>query len=455
MLKKRFICLAFFFILAVSVFVFAVVDKTNRWHSSTADITLLIDSSEKTLQTAIDSGLLFGSHTYSVSSSSPAGGHNADKIWVSVQDGEMNLIQALTSSNSLCPANPLIIQYTGPADKSNAYHYATEIEVTISDSPMSLQDAIDSGELCYSWENWIQKLAIAKEWRGVAMSSDGRYQTVGGGGGSYPFRLYVSNNSGNNWTGKSIDEHWTDVAMSSDGRYQTAVAGLSGKIYVSSDYGNSWTQKYDSTFILIKVAMSSNGQYQTAIAGGGSSGRVYISSNYGNTWTEKSQDKFSGIAMSSDGTIRAAVSTSTTHGIYVSTDSGNTWTLKYNNWPATEYLTSITMSSDGRYQTAAVGTPTATGKIYISSDYGNTWTPKEENRNWLAVDMSSDGKIQTAVNEGSQYTSPGRIYISTDYGNTWTPKADNRYWYDVAISSDGAIQTAVVYSGTVYVSYGD
>lgn len=140
-----------FILLIMGIFVItAAVDKTKQWHSSDSNIKLIVDGSEKTLQTAIDNRLFLGSHVYSSPSLVPAGGHNVDSIWVSVKDGEMNLLQALSSTNRVCPASIPKTTYSSQSIP-NPSHLATEIEISINDSQMSLQDAINSRVFCYSW----------------------------------------------------------------------------------------------------------------------------------------------------------------------------------------------------------------------------------------------------------------------------------------------------------------
>ena len=266
---------------------------------------------------------------------------------------------------------------------------------------------------------WMPKESH-RNWWGVAMSSDGEYQTAVVLNG----QIYISKDSGNTWTAKESPQKWRGVAMSSDGEYQTAV-GSSGEIYISNNNGNTWTPK-ESKRDWRGVAMSSDGIYQTAVVW---NGKIYISKDSGNTWAPKeSKRDWWGVAMSSDGEYQTAVVDKGK--IYISKDSGNTWAPKESKreWRG------VAMSSDGKYQTA-VG---LSAEIYISSNSGNTWAPKESRQKWRGVAMSSDGIYQTAVVWG------GQIYISSDYGNTWTAKEINRNWRGVAMSSDGEYHTAVV-----------
>ena len=252
-------------------------------------------------------------------------------------------------------------------------------------------------------------------------------------GGAYFGRVGLKENQwglsnyGNSWAPKESNRNWKTIAMSSDGKVQTA-AGSSTNLYVSYDYGQTWAAK-DSARGWINIAMSSDGKMQTAIV---TSGQIYTSSDYGNTWSAKDSNRgWIDIAMSSDGKVQNAVVNNGQ--IYVSYDYGNTWTAK----ESTRNWTSIAMSSDGKVQTATV----FSGKIYTSFDYGNTWTAKDSNRSWEGVTMSSDGKMQTAIVYG------GQIYVSSDYGSSWTAKDSSRNWYVVVMSSDGRVQTAVVLSG--------
>lgn len=128
----------------------AAVNKTLGWHSSSTDIRIIVDGSEKTLQQVIDENLFTGTHSYASISSPPSGGHSADRIWVSVNGVEKTLINALNTTGLY--GNKTTLSYAGPSDKSKSYHYATEIEVTICGSKFNLQEAVDSGKIAYySW----------------------------------------------------------------------------------------------------------------------------------------------------------------------------------------------------------------------------------------------------------------------------------------------------------------
>ena len=99
---------------------------------------------------------------------------------------------------------------------------------------------------------------------------------------------------------------------------------------------------------------------------------------------------------------------------------------------------SVDMSLDGKYQSAVV----SDGFIYISNDYGNSWKKININNDWMDIAVSGIGKYQTAVAINSS------IYISYDFGNTWNTVDSVRNWKSVAMSKSGEIQTALATTDT-------
>ena len=111
-------------------------------------------------------------------------------------------------------------------------------------------------------------------------------------------------NVGNTWAARDSNRDWRSVAMSSDGKYQTAV-GFGLQIYVSNDYGTTWAARGSSTILGLSVAMSSDGKYQTAVS---NPGQIYVSNNYGTTWVARDSTRgWLSVAMSSDGKYQTAV----------------------------------------------------------------------------------------------------------------------------------------------------
>ncbi len=246
-------------------------------------------------------------------------------------------------------------------------------------------------------------------------------------------------NYGLNWTQKQPALlGWQDVAVSSDGKYITAVI-YNGKIYVSSDYGNTWSSKGDSNRYWRSVSMSADGKYQLATDIGTAGSYYFVSSDYGNTWSQNGEiTKWFGGAVSADGRYQTVVGQkiSTTKGrLYISKDFGLTWTDK--SPTSAISLMSVAMSSDGKIQTAVDNY----SRIFKSYNYGESWAYVAMSGNWQSVAMSADGKYQTVNgNNGSG------MFKSADYGQTWVD-VGLQDWSGVGISSGGKIQVATAGTG--------
>ena len=154
---------------------------------------------------------------------------------------------------------------------------------------------------------------------GIAISYNGEYQTI------VVENIYISSDFGRTWTNVSdpngFDErNWEGVAMSSDGIYQTAIEN-GGEVHISSDYGNTWLFVDDSRMIdkeWAAVAVSATGQFQTVLE---QNGYIFTSSDYGKTWTISpdpivANKHWHAVAISSDAMIQMALDTEGT--IYTS-----------------------------------------------------------------------------------------------------------------------------------------
>ena len=196
--------------------------------------------------------------------------------------------------------------------------------------------------------------------------------------------------------------------------------------------GIGYSGNYDGGYFLGRTKLSQN------------TSRL-VDSSFGNSWVAKDSTRvWTSISISSDGKYQSAVANPGQ--IYVSSDYGNTWVAK----ESSRSWRYISISSDGKYQSAVVGDSSTSGQIYISSDYGNTWAAKESSRKWGSISISSDGKYQSAV--VGDFSTSGQIYVSSDYGNTWVAKESSRKWISISISSDGKYQSAAVIDAQIYVS---
>lgn len=307
--------------------------------------------------------------------------------------------------------------------------------------------------------NWVNKTSTTdigtQNWRTVSVSSTGEFQSAIEEFGD----IYTSNDYGHTWVMQyNIGEAITNcISISLTGQYQTAANGKD--IYISNDYGATWNLVFDSGNCQIFVVVRVMGRYQSIISSGDG---IYRSTDFGQTWTQHTDvdsDIYNsiqtfptaGISISHDGKYQIVVC----EAIYLSSDYGETWntTTVINdanrdyddrNWVACD------ISSDGKYVSATE----VTGEIYTSQDYGVTWLKNDDvnvrDRQWQDISISSNGKFQTAIEKN------GFVFISNDYGITWSisPNVILRLlnWQSISVSSNGLYQTAVVYGGDIYTS---
>lgn len=124
--------------------------------------------------------------------------------------------------------------------------------------------------------------------------------------------------------------------------------------------------------------------------------------------------------------------------------SGNLLQIYSNNKNWVE----LDISEDGKYQTAIANTSNS-GYIYITSDSGNNW--KEVGLYsglFKKVKVSSNGKYQILLNQTGNLKD---VYSSNDYGNSWIPNRFYDNWIDVAVANNGL--QAVINSKNLYYNY--
>jgi len=362
--------------------------------------------------------------------------------------------------------------YSGPAnlkqieDKLNYYNSATRVRKTTTYSNTNITQTYtvpilliaSNTEFTYNFdkygETWTPILTELgpRDWNFVSVSATGQYQNAIDITG----HIYTTQDFGVNWayvfdiSSSSINT----IDITHEGRYQTASNGNS--IFTSNDYGRTWKKARDLQGVQVYLSISLTGQYQKVISAGDS---VYSSSDYGVTWTrlDDGSDLFysiqgfptASIAMSYNGQYQVIVSES----IYVSSDYGVSFSDVFvpddpftdRNW------LDVDISSDGSTIVAIDNG----GKVYKSINYGSTWSiigdsDLNADKLWRNVTISGDGRYMTLLQDN------GFIYYSRDYGVTWVPNNDpalvNRQWRCVDVSTSGHYQTACEFNGFIYVS---
>jgi len=278
-------------------------------------------------------------------------------------------------------------------------------------------------------------------WTALSMSADGgRLAAVSSD------RVLNSSDAGMTWVTNNAVGNWKTLASSADGvRLVSGPGGSTGSIYVSTNSGANWTPT--SAPLAYWTAVASSGDGLKLAAANISSRSIHTSTNGGRTWTSNNVPNlfyWAAVASSGDGLRLVAAAGGAMPGfgmgpIYSSTNGGLSW---LSNSAPLNYWRSLASSADGSRIVAAAGsTSTAyTGPIYTSADYGLTWSPTVAPiTNWQSAVCSADGTRLAAVPYSGNI-----VYTSTDAGTNWTANIlPGGAWANLASSADGGELVAV------------
>lgn len=239
-----------------------------------------------------------------------------------------------------------------------------------------------------------------------SISNNGKNITI-----LYKNYIYISNDSGINFTNIYSKSLYSDISISNDGKYQTKVDPDIINVTTSNNYGLSWTdaiiEKLWNT--TSKIVISASGQYQLLI----NSKKLYTSNNYGQTWAIRIKNiSPSNISLSSDGKFQSAIINGN---IYQSTNYGIKWYkiyIVYTNLNNINYWQSSSISNNSKYINSAIPTIISSSNNYGTSYQLNKSHQLQQNYNNV---MSGDGKIQLNCNNGNDNNES----ISVDYGKSW------------------------------------
>lgn len=213
--------------------------------------------------------------------------------------------------------------------------------------------------------------------------------------------IYQSDNSGDNWTAKSVG---TDIITLVKMNSKIYAGAYSGEVFRSDDNGENFSSIGTISTPLYDFANLSTTLFARSIGSG-----VFRSTNDGVTWAQANtgltdSDVF---AIFSDGTYVFAGTR--TAGIFRSDDGGDNWTAKNTGLTPVQILD---IKKSGSYLFVCDGT--GGNGIFRSSDDGDNWTAK--NSGLTTLNIQSLYVFGTSVLAGS---SDGRIFKTTDNGETW------------------------------------
>ena len=255
-------------------------------------------------------------------------------------------------------------------------------------------------------QSWFNGDLPANSWTCVAVSSDGTKMAAGGcyldgGDGAQGLALYVSGNSGVNWTNTHNTNSWNALTMSPDGKTIVGGCFFNQGMFISTNFGTTFTPVTAPTETWLSLSMSTNAK--TMIGG---ATYFYFGSFQ--------QD----------------------HGVYLSTNSGAVWTLVTNLPYSNASWDQVACSADGKTM-AAVGNY----GVFVSHDTGATWQfALGGGFLWYGVAMSADGRkmVAASTRRGQGYTSHGELYVSADSGANWQMvPSSSTTWSCLVSSADG------------------
>jgi hypothetical protein len=264
-------------------------------------------------------------------------------------------------------------------------------------------------------------------WSSVASSADGavlvaamygRYDGLSAG------QIFASTNEGGAWM-PGINDYFQSVAASADGTKLVAVAYVIADrtetrrpIYLSTNSGANWTISSAPIANWTAVTSSADGSKLVAAT---SSEFIYNSTDSGATWVSNriANAYWRSVASSADGQRLSAAAQIIVNGenpfgrIYVSTNAGLSWMT---TGAPSNYWVSIASSADGTKLVCGAdgGYPYRPQSIFTSVDGGASWVSNSApDVSWVSVASSADGcKLFAAANMGNSQPGSGLIYTA-------------------------------------------
>jgi hypothetical protein len=381
---------------------------------------------------------------------------------------------------------------------------------------------------------WTQMKTDDNVWVSVSVSSTGQYQIACVTGGS----VYTSSNYGASWiqnTSTPVTGSWSGVAISSEGTYQTAVDNAGGGIYIgvpiSSNYTTyAYSSSYPSISSIVPSSGTSAGEQLITITGTNFSG-VSVTIGGNPVTNLKIQGTNNNIitcttpanTASTVGQVEVIVTSSDkvtsnsepytylsgypyitdVYPTYGTTAGGQLVTITGTGFTNAKYV-AFAIASTSLYSYATIlnitdteitcYTPLGSGPVYVTviiSDIPSNVKPYTYLADAPVVSsiipssgtltggqlitiegtylsnafvtigsivatnlvVTDDAKITCTTPAGLSYGTVNLIVVSGNIGTTWTQtNAQASNWQSSSLSSSGQYQTAVIYGGYIWTS---
>ena len=300
-----------------------------------------------------------------------------------------------------------------------------------------------------SGNNWteVKQFGNGQSWSTCACSLNGNVMVAAA---SPNGNIWLSINSGTNWIDTEQNGNWSALSIDSDGAKIYATNNGGRVIY--SNYGIFWGQ-YNNIANWSCSALSVNGSSTIITVGTQNPGNLYGDANeiYPivepiNIWTKGVQINVNGgdsnyITSCTNESGNIIINTIYNGAINRSTNYGATWV---NVGPGVSSYYGCSMNSKGDFIVVSSGD----SQVYYSTSYGNigTWNTYNIYSPLQGAAVNSIGNIAFVVASGIT----DGIWKSTDYGINWS-QVDNivRTYAGCAINSSGNIAIAISNQGII------
>ena len=354
----------------------------------------------------------------------------------------LNIIEAADtlSATSLIAATP-IVGSAAITEAGDTVSSTSLLPVKANASITEAGDTVSSVAVLPIKTNqgWMTKRPAVPNFTGLAMSSDASLMVYAG---NMSMKFWTSNNKGDSWTLQTTPavDNVDKIAISDDGSVIVATE-YNFKPYYSTDRGVTWSTMATYPFFSNTWnALAISGDGTTVYACNYADGIIYKTTDFGANWTATNfqQDTtWAQIKTNYDGSIVAAVRTTTSSSISLSTNGGTTVN---NSVGLPVAYTGLEMSSDG--QTIIAYMPGTRLFALVSTDGGTTfenlvlWDSGTGSHDYI---MRLSGDASTLLMTLYSIATGYETRISKDLGKNWITMDDQTgLWnYSAAIDYTG------------------
>lgn len=252
--------------------------------------------------------------------------------------------------------------------------------------------------------------------------------------GSYVTGVFVSTNSGGEWTHTSVPELTiTTITNSPNG---AVFAGAGSTMYRTTDGGVSWDSLVSGLSGTGISAIAANDSGVLFAGSFGTQKGVFRSTDNGDSWLQVGLPDTAvvSIAINPNGKVFAGTYLS---GLWSSTNNGGTWIQS--SLTPTAWVTSLVVVGTNNIFAGVYG-----NRLQRSTNGGTSWIPVGP------VGVTVNALAVNSINYVFAASTDSGMYVSTNYGSTWGKAGlSGLYLTSVAIDSVGDVYAGAISGGSI------